>query len=358
MKTKIRKGLVLFAAFVYLFFGILELDTFARAGGGRSSGSRGSRPSRPSQSYSPPSQPKSDPGSSGAQTRPTNPQAGPLQQLFSGGFLRGLAGGVMGGLLGTMLFRGLGFAGTGSGFGGGIGLFEILLGAALLFGVYWYFKNRRRVALARNESNAGTQYCYGSPAYDSYGAGPTQMPGTEAPIASSQRSDVDLGLQHIRQMDPTFDEAVFREASSDIFFKIQAGWANRDLEPVKGLLTSEVFSTFKTGGDELRRERKINRLDNIAVRSVDLVEVWQESGSDYITVRFRANLLDYTVDERTGQLISGSKTDPVKFRRVLDLRSSCWESPLEAIRNPTALKLQTLQVHYSGGINRFFPLMG
>ena len=163
MKQGSKRGLVVFAVFIYLFFGILELDAFARAGGGRSSGSRGSRPSGPSRSYSSPSQPKSDPGSYGAQTRPTNPQPGPFQQPSSGGFLRGLAGGVMGGLLGAMLFRGLGFAGTGGGFGGGIGLFEILLGAALLFGVYWYFKSRRRVALARNESNAGTQYCYGSP---------------------------------------------------------------------------------------------------------------------------------------------------------------------------------------------------
>jgi len=81
--------------------------------------------------------------------------------------------------------------------------------------------------------NAGTQYCYGSPTYDSYAGGPTQMPGTIGPVVSPERSDVDLGLQHIRQMDPTFDEAVFRETSSDIFFKIQAGWANRDLEPVK-----------------------------------------------------------------------------------------------------------------------------
>ena len=336
MKKGFRKGLVFFAAFIYLFFGILELDAFARAGGGRSSGSRGSRPSGPSRSYSSPSQPKSDPGSYGAQTRPTNPQPGPFQQPSSGGFLRGLAGGLMGGLLGAMLFRGLGFAGTGGGFGGGIGLFEILLGAALLFGIYWYFKSRRRVALARNESNAGTQYCYGSPTYDSYAGGPTQMPGTEGPVDSSQRSDVDLGLQHIRQMDPTFDEAVFRETSSDIFFKIQAGWANRDLEPVKGLLTSEVFSTLKTDVDELRREKKVNRLDNIAVRSVDLVEVWQESGSDYVTVRFLASILDYTVDETTGQLISGSKTDPVKFEEYWTFTRPVGNHPwkLSAIQQP------------------------
>jgi len=339
MKKGFRKGLVFFAAFIYLFFWILELDAFARAGGGRSSGSRGSRPSGPSRSYSPPSQPKSDPGPYSTQPKPANPQPGvgtPYQQPSSGGFLRGLAGGVMGGFLGAMLFRGLGFAGTGDGFGGGIGLFEILLGAALLFGVYWYFKSRRRVALARNESNAGTQYYYGSPTYDSYAGGPTQMPGTEGPVASSQRSDVDLGLQHIRQMDPKFDEAVFREASSDIFFKIQAGWANRDLEPVKGLLTSEVFSTLKTDVDELRREKKVNRLDNIAVRSVDLVEVWQESGSDYITVRFLANILDYTVDEATGQVISGSKTDPVKFEEYWTFTRPVGNHPwkLSAIQQP------------------------
>ena len=336
MKQGSKRGLTFFAVFIYVFFGILELDAFARAGGGRSSGSRGSRPSGPSRSYSSPSQPKSDPGSYGAQTRPTNPQPGPFQQPSSGGFLRGLAGGLMGGLLGAMLFRGLGFAGTGGGFGGGIGLFEILLGAALLFGVYWYFKSRRRVALARNESNAGTQYCYGSPTYDSYAGGPTQVPGTEGPVASSQRSDVDLGLQHIRQMDPTFDEAVFRETSSDIFFKIQAGWANRDLEPVKGLLTSEVFSTLKTDVDELRREKKVNRLDNIAVRSVDLVEVWQETGSDYVTVKFLANLLDYTVDEVTGQVISGSKIDPIKFEEYWTFTRPVGNHPwkLSAIQQP------------------------
>ncbi len=332
MKKGFKKGLFFLAAFVYLLFGILELDAFARAGGGRSSGSRGSRPSGPSRSYSTPS-----PSQPSTQPQPNSPQLGtPYQQPSSGGFLRGLAGGLMGGLLGSMLFRGLGFAGTGDGLGGGIGLFEILLGAALLFGVYWYFKTRRRVALARNESNAGTQYCYGSPTYDSYAAGPTQMPGAEAPVTSSQRSDVDLGLQHIRQMDPTFDEAVFRETSSDIFFKIQAGWANRDLEPVKGLLTPEVFSTLKTEVDELRREKKVNRLDNIAVRSVDPVEVWQESGSDYITVRFLANILDYTVDETRGQLISGSKTDPVKFEEYWTFTRPVGNHPwkLSAIQQP------------------------
>jgi predicted lipid-binding transport protein (Tim44 family) len=218
----------------------------------------------------------------------------------------------MGGLLGSMLFRGLGFAGTGGGFGGGIGFFEILVGAALLFGIYWYFKNRRRSAMAQNQSDPEGQYYRANPVYDSHNSD-SERPIRGAPQSFPERTDVDTGLQYIRQMDPAFDRGAFREISSDIFFKIQAGWANRDLEPVRGLLTDEVHSTLKADVNDLRGQKKINRLENIALRSVDLVEAWQESGSDYVTIRFLANLLDYTVDEGTGQVISGSKMDPVKF---------------------------------------------
>ena len=34
---------------------------------------------------------------------------------------------------------------------------------------------------------------------------------------------------------------------------------------------------------------------------------------DFVTVLFVANLLDYTVDDSSGELVSGSMTTPVKF---------------------------------------------
>ena len=105
-----------------------EHAAHARAGGGTSSGSRGSRSySAPTRSYSSP-EPQSQP----AQPPPYQQPAG------GGGFMRGLAGGILGGLIGGMLFRSLGFAGFGNGFGGGIGLFEILL--VLGIGYFLYRK--------------------------------------------------------------------------------------------------------------------------------------------------------------------------------------------------------------------------
>ncbi len=88
---------------------------------------------------------------------------------------------------------------------------------------------------------------------------------------------------------------------------------NRDLSPVSGLLTDEMKRVLQEDLDRLLRDKQVNRLENIAVRKVDLTEIWQESGQDYITASIYANLLDYTTDDTSGAVVSGSKTDPVKF---------------------------------------------
>jgi len=214
-------------------------------------------------------------------------------------------GGIMGGIIGGMLFRSLGFGSDwGTEGGSGIGLFEILLIGALFYGVYWYIKRRRQAvaASAYYQSSMGTT----EPSYQtSYGQSYEQP--------REEERDMGKGLNYIRQMDPSFDEKKFQDLCMDHFFKIQGAWANRDMSGTRNLLTEEMSRIFQDDVEKLKSERKINKLENIAVRSVNLVEAWHESGMDYITVKFYANLLDYTVDETTGQVVSGSKTEPVKF---------------------------------------------
>jgi predicted lipid-binding transport protein (Tim44 family) len=228
-------------------------------------------------------------------------------------------GGMMGGILGGMLFRSLGFGNDlGAEGGGGIGLFEILLIGALLFGVYWYIKRRRQAALANAyyQSSMGTA----EPSYQ-----PSYGQSYEQP--REEERDLGKGLGYIRQMDPSFDEKKFQDLCMDNFFKIQGAWANRDMSGVKNLLTEEMSRIIQGDAEKLKSERKMNKLENIAVRSVDMVEAWQESGKDYLTVRFFANLLDYTVDETTGQVVSGSKTEPVKFEEYWTFTRTVGDNP-------------------------------
>jgi len=128
-----------------------------------------------------------------------------------------------------------------------------------------------------------------------------------------EADDAAAGLSHIRQMDSYFDENRFNDNAMDVFFKVQSAWMNRDLAPVGALLSEEMRRVFQEDIDKLLNEKRVNRLENIAVRSVEITEAWQEQGQDYITARIYANLLDYTTDAGTGEVVTGSKTDPVKF---------------------------------------------
>jgi len=216
-----------------------------------------------------------------------------------------MAGGVVGGLLGGILFRSLGFAGGfGGGAGGGFGLFDLLLLVGIGYLIFWIVRRNRTT-----EEAPATGYYSQMPA-DSYGS--TSAP-TATLEATSGPEDLDRGLAHIRQMDPRFDEAAFREWCSDSFFRIQAAWMHRELEKLRPLLTEEMQEVFRKQIEDLRVKRQINKLENIAVRSIELTEAWQEQGLDYITVRYLANLLDYTVDEASEKIVSGSDGEPVKF---------------------------------------------
>ncbi len=302
MKRNVVRVFTVAAAVMFLSLTVLELSAEARVGGGRSSGSRGSR------SYSRQAAPTAQP-----QAAPYRQQAAPspgMMQQQGGSFLRSMAGGIAGGLLGGMLFRGLaGAGGMGAG-GGGIGIFEIVLLAGIGYLIYRFVKKRRGEQAMQQSVPGG----YGSPT-GGYGTQQYQAPAVSAPYQADATagSDVYTGLSHVRQMDPAFDEGRFKDLVMDNFFKIQGGWMNRDLSAVSALLTEEMKGVLREDIDRLLRDKQVNRLENIAVRNVEISEVWQEAGQDYITAQIYANLLDYTTDESTGGVVAGSKTEPVKF---------------------------------------------
>jgi len=327
------KGILTLFALLFLCLWTFQIDAWARAGSGRSMGSRGSRsmtaprPTAPSSTVNP--------------TRPSTPPPGATATpgtSSSGSFMRSFGGGLLGGLAGGMLFRSLfggpaaqSGTGTGTTGGGGIGLMDILLLAGIAYLIYWYIKKKRTEA----EATAGYYQSSGNVELPPQ---PQYPPLYDQPRAAALSSDQDLeqGLANIRQYDPYFDETKFQEWGTDTFFKIQGAWANRDMATVRTLLTDEMYRIFQGDADALKAQKKINRLENIAVRSVDITEAWQESGSDFITVRVFANLLDYNVDETTGQVVEGSKTDPVKFEEYWTFTRAVGNNPwqLSAINQP------------------------
>ena len=259
--------------------------------------------------------------------------AAPRTTNQSGSFGRGMMGGLLGGALGGMLF------GSMFGMGGsGMGILPLLLlgGAA-------YFLFRR---LSANKSQQyGATGGYNQPPPNNQanpssfntdifsGAGTTPPP---PPQSLSQSELIADGLEQIRANDRGFDPKYFLEVASDVFFQVQAGWMRRDLDSYRHLLGDQLASEYAQHFEEMRQKGHINKLESIAVRGVDIVAAGCQGGEDFISVLFTASLLDYTVDDKTGELIEGSMTTPVKFKEewtwARPVNTDNWR--LEGIREP------------------------
>ncbi len=224
-----------------------------------------------------------------------------LQQKKSGGFASGLAGGLLGGAIGGMLFGSI-FGGEGS----GMGILPILLLAALGFFLF------RKFAKSRQEGS-GQPGGFSAPGQDgAFGQGIGGNISNVPPVHGSPQA-VEEGLNEIRQTDSAFDAAQFLEIASDAFFQVQAGWMRRDLDSYRNLLGEQLASEYEVQFAQMREKGIINKLESIAVRKADFVAAGNTGTEDFVTVGFSANLLDYTVDETTGDLVDGSMTHPVKF---------------------------------------------
>ncbi|HTO11569.1 MAG TPA: Tim44 domain-containing protein [Candidatus Binatia bacterium] len=285
-----RQATKLIAVAMLLLIPLLwTAEAWARAGGGSSGGSRGSR------GFSSPSSPAPMSPSRPATPAPGAPQPAPSRWGGLGGMLGGL---LVGGLIGSLLF---------GGHGGGIGLMEILVIGGLIFLAVSFMRRRQQ----QPQPAAPPGYAAPDDARN-WAETPAQYRGT-GPGTLEAPADLERGIANVRQMDADFDPKRTADAGSDIFFKVQAAWMTRDMSAASAVLTPEMQNILQGDCDKLRAARRINRLENIAVRSTDVTEVWQEAGHDYVTVRFLASLLDYTTDESGSQVLEGSRTEPVKF---------------------------------------------
>jgi predicted lipid-binding transport protein (Tim44 family) len=236
-------------------------------------------------------------------SRPTPRKAPASQQSQQttqnkSGFSKGLAGGLLGGAIGGLLFGSLFGAG-----GTGMGLLPLLLLAGVAFFLYRKMVNRAK-------ANYSSGYGGAAPAGGVFGGagGPMSFENEEQP--EGVYGD---GLGQLRKSDPQFDDAHFVEVASDVFFQVQAGWMRRDLDSYRHLLGDKLAAEYEEHFAELKSRGHINKLESIAIRKVELVDAGSDGKEDFATVLFTANLLDYTVDEKTNELVDGSMTSPIKF---------------------------------------------
>lgn len=237
-------------------------------------------------------------------TSPQTNQATASQKNGGSGMSRGLMGGLIGGALGGMLFGSLFGAG-----GSGMGILPILL---LAGGGYFLFRKFSSAKQGQGSYSSPGRPAAGMP-NNMFGGGTNSEAEEAEPEVKIGGNLLEEGFDQIREHDRGFDVNYFKEIASDVFFQVQAGWMRRDLESYRHLLGGDLAGEYEKHFQEMKNKGQINKLESIAIRNVDVTQAGSDGREDFITVLFKANLLDYTVDDTSGELIDGSMTTPIKF---------------------------------------------
>ena len=282
-------------------------DTYARAGGGGSFGSRGSR------SFSMPSATPTAPRVSPFERAPGASTLNPgLQRpgfnrsggFFGGGFGRGFLGGLVGaGLLGLLFGHGL--------FGGFSGIFS-MLGLLLQIGLivllvrlaFGFFRNRQRPAFA------GAPFG-GPPGPDYVGSYRT----ASGPLGGSPLGGAPLSGGYAAAAPIEIAKADY-DAFESRLTEIQDAYGRGDLTTLRRLTTPEMAEEFAREIAANTQRGVVDKVSGARLIQGDLSEAWREPDAEYATVAMRYSVLNPIVDQATGRVVSGSSSVPEEVTEV------------------------------------------
>lgn len=108
-------------------------------------------------------------------------------------------------------------------------------------------------------------------------------------------------------LDPQFDEAKLRAHLANLYVQMQDAWHDKDISSLRPYMTDAFFNQMGRQLDALRKARRTDCTENIAVLDTNLLGYWQSGGMDYLAVRLKSRIVSYVLDDRTGKVVSGDQ---------------------------------------------------
>lgn len=115
-------------------------------------------------------------------------------------------------------------------------------------------------------------------------------------------------VSEYNSVDPNFSQPDFCEEISNMYIRFQDAWQSKKLEDIRPCLSDDFYAQIDRQLDAYRKNKQTNRIERISVMGVDLLGWKQESGNDVMIARLQTRIVDYVVDDATGNIIGGSNT--------------------------------------------------
>jgi predicted lipid-binding transport protein (Tim44 family) len=185
-----------------------------------------------------------------------------------------------------------GYHGSGSGGGGADPVVVIVfLGILVVFVVISVIRKRD------TESDENLDYCF-----------------SRAAIAGKLAKTQKL-LAFISKVDDAWTERHLQEQAEKVFRQLQQRWEAREYAPMEPLLMPDLYAEHVAQLKGLRQTHEINRIEQLQVEAVDIVQVNYTEKPDHrsFTALITASARDYYVDDRDQSFLRGDAA-PARFQ--------------------------------------------
>ncbi|HEX7517371.1 MAG TPA: Tim44-like domain-containing protein [Chthoniobacterales bacterium] len=132
-------------------------------------------------------------------------------------------------------------------------------------------------------------------------------------------------LARLAKQDPVWDLDAIRHRITQVFFKVQQAWMERDQNTARDCMSNAIFEKHKMQTDQLISQHRKNVLENINLIETDIVDVedFADNRKDQFWVYVKGSMIDYTIDDTTNAIVSGKReaesfTELWKFIRAGD----------------------------------------
>ena len=111
--------------------------------------------------------------------------------------------------------------------------------------------------------------------------------------------------EEIAKTDPNFSESKFLSWVGGVFMTLNQAWTERNAEMFRPFESPELFLEHSRQIDEYIKMGRINYMQQIGIKESRLARFYTDHEHEHLEVTLIATLIDYVMEEKSGNIISG-----------------------------------------------------
>ena len=128
-------------------------------------------------------------------------------------------------------------------------------------------------------------------------------------IAIKKNKQAKALIAVISKHDNAWDLDSLKARIDETYFKVQTAWRDRDQEIAKDCMSERLYFKHKAQTDDMLKRGIRNVMESINLKEAKIVEVldYKDNSKDTFWAYIVGSMVDYTIVEKSGELIDGEK---------------------------------------------------